>query len=380
MTTGAERLLAPLTDEQQALVDAIAEVLAQHDVWPSVHYLERKLAIPAVTPLVASFPSLGAVHYSAVWAMSSGGVHMAENDVGLTVAGLAHVRGGERFIGPFLAMLRGVARQLDELPMDPKNVPTLTMNLGDLARCVRLEPGDARLADVEAVVRLIPHEPSTWHGNLQGEREELVWSNVPWHISRFRDVETVEAYLAELEAFVGPPRSMSALAAEPVPHADAAAPDWATLLHPRLREHVEPAITGARWDTLIREASAFLEHELRTRATFGTELSGVDLAKEALKPGGPLAMPPAGHPSEQEGWHLLTRGFVQAVRNPFGPRPAGRDSRDGRRRVLHGLTYRLRARQLPAGACDRMTSRDDNLRNSPGRYGRFVDGYELRGE
>lgn len=317
MTSGADRLLAPLAPEQQALVDEVFEVLAKDNTWPSVHYLERKLAVPSISPLVASFPTLGGVHYAAVWALSSGGVHVAENEVGLTVAGLAHVHGGDRFIQMFLTMLRGVARRLDELPMDPKTVPTLTMNLGDLANVLRTGPGDARLADVETVTRLIPHEPSTWHGSVQGEREDLTWSNVPWHITRFRNVDNVNAYLAELEAFVGPPPPVRTPGADREPAEVGTPADWTTMLHPRLRDHLEPVITNGRWDTLIREATAFLEHELRSRASFGTDLSGVDLVREALKPGGPLAIPPAGHPSEQEGWHLLVRGFVQAVRNPF---------------------------------------------------------------
>jgi hypothetical protein len=317
MTERAARLLVPLNGDQQALVDSVFEALTSHNVWPSVHYVERQLATPALSALLATFPTLGGVHYSAVWAMSTGGVHQADSEVGLTVAGLAHAPGGERLVEPFLRMLRGVALRLSAMPLHPTEVSALSMTFGDLASSIRIGPGDVQLADVEAVIRLIPHEPATWHGNVSGVREDWRWSDVPWHITRFGHVETVEQYLGELDAFCSP-----VVVSTPRPEVAPAAPDpshpWTGLLHTGLRAHIADLLDAERWATAVRESAVYVEHELRSRGQFDSTLVGLDLVTAAMKPGrGQLAVPPSGPAAEQEGWHSLARGFMGAVRNRF---------------------------------------------------------------
>jgi len=143
-------LLAPLSRDQQALVDTIFEVLTTQSVWPTVHYVERRLAVPAVGALLASFPTLGGVRYGAVWPMSVGGMHQANAEVGLTVAGLAHADGGHLLIESFLTVLRGVARRLATEPLHATKVSTLSMNLGDLVRLFETGPGGVPLRVVDA--------------------------------------------------------------------------------------------------------------------------------------------------------------------------------------------------------------------------------------
>jgi len=309
-------LLAPLDRDQQALVNTVFEALTNYDVWPSVHYVERQLAT-AFSAVLAGLPRLRGVDYGAVWAMRTGGVHQADGKVGLTVAGLAHVEGGERFIEPFLTVLRNVAQRLVALPLHPTDVPTLSMNLGDLVDSVRGGPGDASLADVEAVIRLIPHEPATWQGNSSDSREDWSWSDVPWNITRFAHVETVGQYLDELEAFCAP-AVVPPLISEPAPVPSDLSHGWATLLHPGLSQHIAEFLDRELWATAVRESALYVEHELRSRGRFDTSFIGLELVTAAMKPSsGPLALPPSGPAAEQEGWHLLARGFVGAVRNPL---------------------------------------------------------------
>jgi hypothetical protein len=312
----AARLLAPLDRDEQALVNTVFEALTNHDVWPSVHFVERRLAIPALGKVLAGLPTLSGVQYRAVWAGSMGGVHQADGEVGLTVAGLAHAQGGERFIEPFLTVLRNVAQRLVALPLHPTEVPTLSMSFRDLVDCVGSGPGGVSLADVEAVMRLIPHEPATWHGNTSGCREDWHWSDVPWHITRFGHVETVEQYLDELEAFCAP--AILPQASEPAPVPSGVPLAWTALLHPGLAVHIAHLLDGEQWAAAVRESAVYLEHELRSRGHFASTFLGLDLVTAAMKPSrGPLAMPPSGPTAEQEGWHSLARGFVGAVRNRF---------------------------------------------------------------
>jgi len=202
------------------------------------------------------------------------------------------------------------------------------MNLGDLVRCFPSEPSGVPLADVEAAIRLVPHEPATWHGNTSGRREDWKWSDVPWHITRFGHVETVEQYLEELDAFCAPtlplaPGSDPSAAPAGLPH------QWTALLHPGLQAHIAHLLEGEHWASAVRESAAYLEHELRCRALLDSTLLGVDLVTAAMKPArGPLALPRSGPAAEQEGWHSLARGFMGAIRNRFAStmvRASGRE-------------------------------------------------------
>lgn len=318
MAVATHRLLSPLPPRLQAVIDAVFDAFNRHNTWPNHRYLERCLAETAMTPLLSSFPSLGPVHYSAVWSSGLGGASDADREVGLTIAGLAHVDGGEKLSDPFFRMLRGVAARLNDLPMDPRDTPTLQLGFRDLAECVRQGSSDPPLADVDAVIQLIPHEPPTWNGSPSGYREDWQWHEVPWHITRFADVVSTDGYLDRLEEWVTPVLIAPSVTSRPTPSASSASEDWTALLHPGLAAHLEDDLERGRWPTAVREAAVFFEHELRARGRLSRDLVGVDLATAAFKPGrGPLAMPTTGPAAEQEGWHSLARGFMGAVRNRF---------------------------------------------------------------
>lgn len=319
-------LLEPLTDEQQALVVAVFEVYRGRKVWPNVHYLDRRLGGRSIAQIVATLPTLGSVGYRVV-SIPSTCVHDPKQEVALTVAGLAHVEGGETMIAPFLRFLRCVAARLDALPLSPTEITRLDLRLGDLVECLGHHPASAPRSEVEAVVQLIPREPSTWRGpSYTGNLESWTWADVPQFINRFADVMDVPAYLERLAEIIGPPPPAAptlysfplggtGVLAAPAPRS------WLDLVHPALREDVRRHAALGQWTAAVRESAVHLEEELRSRSGIASSLVGVDLVTAALKPGtGPIALPRTGSLAEQTGWHLLVRGFMQAVRNPVAHR------------------------------------------------------------
>lgn len=322
--TGPDRLLAPLSPGQRGLVDVVFKSRRTNSRWPNYRFVERAIRTSAL-PLLHSFPSLGTVGYSAVWVTSRGGMHHDDDRVGLTVAGLAHVDGGDRFYRPFFRFLDFVAGELDALPNDPENVPSLSLRFGDIARGVRESGANASLLHVDAVLGLLEHEPITWTARGTDRREDWTWPDVGWHLSRFAGISDVADYLDRLWSWTQPSWAAPPNADVVAPPADstptaAASVQWIEAQHVGLRVHIEQDIASDRWIAAVREACVYLEDELRSRGRLASHLVGVELAQAAFGTGGALVMPVDGSKSEQEGWHLLCRGFTQAVRNPFAHR------------------------------------------------------------
>lgn len=89
-------------------------------------------------------------------------------------------------------------------------------------------------------------------------------------------------------------------------------------VHPRLFEHILPSLKHARetgkatdWGRVTREATVFLEHEVRVRT--GLAVPGRQaLAAAAFKPGGPLNF------KAEVGWQNAWMHFVMGLLGAFG--------------------------------------------------------------
>jgi hypothetical protein len=110
--------------------------------------------------------------------------------------------------------------------------------------------------------------------------------------------------------------------------ADIAQKYVAEIFDVELWSKVEHLVTGEKWDQLVTASVVFFEHWVRTRTGLPNSTIGVDLMKDAFKPGGLLALATGEAPSETQGWHLMATGMTMAVRNAAGhridDRPDGR--------------------------------------------------------
>lgn len=89
-------------------------------------------------------------------------------------------------------------------------------------------------------------------------------------------------------------------------------------IHPRLFDHVLPSIRHARetgrptdWGRVTREATLFLENEIRQRTGLETQ-SRQDLGAAAFRVGGPLQF------KTQAGWQEAWMHFVKGILGAFG--------------------------------------------------------------
>jgi Protein of unknown function (Hypoth_ymh) len=95
-----------------------------------------------------------------------------------------------------------------------------------------------------------------------------------------------------------------------------------------------------RYDTVIRETGALVEDRLRAACQAPTSTIGVDLASYAFGGEKPRLVL-SSEKAEQEGVHLLFRGFFLWIRNPAGHRLLGKISKERVQQLLAFADYLL---------------------------------------
>lgn len=106
-------LLAPLSAEQQLVVDLLAEAfLAEDYQWPVYDHLEWQLDQRDLDTIkiLQSFPSIGAWNYGAIaWNGNDSG----EAEVALTVVGMWHAKALREYVPVFFELIDFLAAQAD---------------------------------------------------------------------------------------------------------------------------------------------------------------------------------------------------------------------------------------------------------------------------
>ena len=202
-------LLAPLTVPQQAVVDVMAEIwLTKNARWPAYGYVERELDRRGhrLEEVLPTFPAVraqgfGALvpEYRAIWVPMGLGPH---TQVGLTVAGLAHLPAENRAIVEiFLRTVSAMASRRQNAALDPFKPEDDEITSTDLVALVN------RVSDnwVKWMPAVFAHEPATWGGGQVPDDADSPWT---WRcggaLRHFIDVTDVNDYLWRINAFLQP--------------------------------------------------------------------------------------------------------------------------------------------------------------------------------
>lgn len=348
--SGGNPLLGPLSSEQREVIRLLEATYRLQRTWPLWQFVEEVMDRSGIDALGAtkSMPQLGRKHgiygltYGLIWTQGmAGGVTFQPGDpIGLTVVGL-HRAEAKDLVDLFLRVLGLACRKLATFTPDPQKVVTIELTSSDVLGELTGPGGELPPLSSAETYELLQHEPAMWTGgrgmNPDGEwRWELSRSIRPY--CRARSIEeyadavaraaeesavqvaqmvplSVQApYLTEDEGIgtvlgtpTVPPASHEGFFAPRVPLLGSA-------IDPDLWEFVRPLVEAGRWEQVAREAAAYVE--TRTRDWTCSRREVLDLMHEVLAPPKePQDRESAAERSEQEGWHLLARGFFLAIRN-----------------------------------------------------------------
>ncbi len=229
--TAVGRLLAPLTDEQTALLRVVADAQTSRQVWPIWQYVDEVMArrgtdAARVISTMPSVPGNGpqSPRYTLV---SYGGSLPAKADqrIILTVAGLAHLRDLDPVLDTFLRCVRVLAAGRARTVFNPDKVIEVVVAEDDLINTLAVGPQQwlRLLPDLvagEPYVWLTQHFPGNDTLGVDDPGRYPSWRPGKY-LDAFADCADVEDYLGRLAALMQPP-------APPAPMVAASPLDLAT--------------------------------------------------------------------------------------------------------------------------------------------------------
>jgi len=203
----ADRLLAPLTPDQQWLLDLVAEVLVSYGNWPVYEYVAGQIDDRGLDTdeLLASFPRLPSGRYAnwyyAALTYASTRPPTPESRVALTILGLNRSRQGSNIAGRCLALLRALTLAKRGSTMDPTTVtprPVVSLEALHTSTFPELPEMQAR------VLLVLQTEPSTAEATQRQNQEGQTVFELSRTLLRFQGVTTIEEYVERLVDLFAP--------------------------------------------------------------------------------------------------------------------------------------------------------------------------------
>jgi hypothetical protein len=204
----AKKLLSPLADDQQVLVETIAEVVVAYGRWPIFDHVEIKLDASRLDAwtIVDSLPTIGGPggRYSAVWTTGRG----ATNTLGLTLLGFHHSKtisaSGAPIERAFFDVLDDLVHRRRNAHSSPFDVTNIEAQ-GEHVEAVLAKYGlSGGWMTAEINMNLLSHEPPTWYGGMSNDG--TAWStNVARQVLPFESVSSIEDYLERIARQSPPP-------------------------------------------------------------------------------------------------------------------------------------------------------------------------------
>jgi hypothetical protein len=272
-TDNPHPLLAPLSAQQQRLVEVVAEAfLAEDFQWPFFDYVQGTLddeALDAIE-ILESFPTFSRWGYGSVaWNRNDS----ADSEVALTVVGMSHSSGLRQYVPVFFELVDYLAARRREARPQRRGVRNLNVTSAEFDEYWR---GGRRLSlSPRLSAQLKEHEPPTRFGGGSFNADGTWTTGVARQLLPFEGLKTIEDYVLRLEDWLGetPPALPPIL---PSPLSLAAALDYLNVVW-RLTHDGERLFAFSSAERTTR-----LAFDVQTSEEFAAHLSAfADILREA---------------------------------------------------------------------------------------------------
>lgn len=201
-------LLAEPTIEQRLLLETVYRGrglanTASKRRWPIFQYVEQELAREGLDAmkLISDCPIVGDFGGKYGWTWCA--THQAADEIGLTVAGMAHLPAAHREVDLFLAALAVLVAEQRSFKPSPTEVVAVEISADEL--CASLPPTwrlDA--ASLMGLREAMGHEPATWHCRASGSPDDAWVLTLSPFLRRFGDLATSNIYLERVLEVMAP--------------------------------------------------------------------------------------------------------------------------------------------------------------------------------
>jgi uncharacterized protein (TIGR02391 family) len=321
--------------------------------WPTFvdvdHYLVPRGEVDA-EDVVAAMPA------GLLYGVTPGQPVRDEQQIGLTVAGMAACAGAAEDLEVYLAVVRHAA-ELDLARLPGSDSAELLSS--SLAASVEM-PAAGRSELIGRLGALLVAE--SWGSGGSSEIDGGWRHTIGRRARRLRTVSTIEEYweLTHPEQAPSSPPPMTSPSLRVAPRETGAFVSYGDLLHPEVALAALPRLEAGHADNAIEESWKVLAQRLRQLT--GLDTDGQDLVNSALGGKGPIRLGDINTPrglSEHQGFSDLMRGLAR-IRNLRAHRPSAANVPEAEVAALLLLTSlcltRLDAYETPAET----TSSDDS--------------------
>lgn len=338
-------LLLPLSEEQRTVLALLEQTYRHRRVWPPWQFVEGTLEARQIeaTEVISALPQVGrtqgiyGLSYGLTWTRGSPGIALQPADpVGLTVVGFYRA-GAFDVVDIFLAVLAMGCSKLRTTKLDPERVVPLELTSDEVFAELFANHDEMPILSAPELYELLEHEPAMWTGGRSLSPDGAWRWEMTRAIRQYESVRTIDEYvevvtrLAEesgrqvaatipfASSIASPPAIQPQAPSIPIvmmkepSFYSPQVPLLGNAIDRELWEFVRPLVEHGRWEQVAREAAAFVE--IRAREWTGSKRAILDLLQELLSPPKSIDRERASDYAEQEGWHLLARGFFGAVRN-----------------------------------------------------------------
>jgi hypothetical protein len=232
-TTGATRLLEPLTEQQQWVVDVIANAFwAEESEWPTFQYVEAQMDMRGVDlrEVLATFPTIGrqpGLVYSALSSLP-GAISANENQpLKVSLLGLWHcgdpLRPTARVaVADLLDLLNTfVVMRRSWLPkrtaVEHPTLGSADVREGLRARNSGFETWRSSSTFTRLLYRMMEDEPCFRGGHSAKDETLADWNwNIEREVLKYRDVASIQQYVERLDALFTTPVQVQRVLGSPL--------------------------------------------------------------------------------------------------------------------------------------------------------------------
>jgi uncharacterized protein (TIGR02391 family) len=304
-----------LTDEQRLCLQMIFDYFHEHGKWPTYSYLERTFhqRHPELDldEIVESLPPglskpLSAYTFSVIGS--------ANEEAILTVPAIYLCQGAVEDLTDFVQSLRFCGERYYSSDKNDRQVSS-----SDLISQLGLSSLSARKVGLlfQVEVWMFTSFSIDGKGNWQ--------CRLSREVRKFRDVTTIEQYLAKRAELKSVKQSVAPLT-ETTQQSIVVTEMGNLEIHPEIYTRCWHLYSARRYHDATLNATKALEVTVRTRAKLPPTCVGVDVFTVAFRPNKPLLRYSNIEP-EQEGMISLLRGIIQVFKNPQSHRFAGVQSK-----------------------------------------------------
>jgi hypothetical protein len=188
-------LLAPLTGDQQALIEAVAAGFFQIEQWPDWEFVDETLDGQGIdaAKVWAGLPREHTHGYSYVSRVQM--VPRPDSEIALTIAGLSETERGQGLVGHFLRFVSALGAAREVMPPVPRRDAPPSISRTELSRTLAMPQ---TTAIEQFVLDALTREPSTWRCERSTGQDGEWTITLPAQVRRYAGVNSVEDYLHRL--------------------------------------------------------------------------------------------------------------------------------------------------------------------------------------